>query len=117
MRRIGQISEKVVQLLGVEARQVGTAIFVGQTNIDHMKNEHPNDYATYGEKISEIIESPDYVGINPRDDSLEYIKLYADSVKVAVRISTNGKYFVRSLYVINSTKLNNYLKSGRLKRY
>lgn len=39
-----------------------------------------------------------------------------DYVKVAVRVSTKGIMFVRSLYVLNSKRVNNFIKNGQLKK-
>ena len=39
-----------------------------------MMSKHPADYSKYGNKIPFIIFFPDYVEINKKDNSIEYIK-------------------------------------------
>jgi hypothetical protein len=58
-----------------------------------MKKSHPADYERYGDRINIIIDSPDYVGINPKDSSIEYVKEFVvdgEHVKVAVRVTGSG---------------------------
>ena len=83
-----------------------------------MLNRHPSDFAKYGLYIGLIISEPDFVGINPKDQSIEYVKEFSIDnkfVKVAVRVSASGKYFVRSLYVLNTNRVNNFVAKGTLK--
>ena len=51
------------------------------------------------------------------DGSIEYVKQFVIDnkyVKVAVRVTTNGTYYARSLYVLNSNRVNNFIKKGSL---
>ena len=84
----------------------------------HMLNKHPADYNKYGQDISQILNAPDYVGLNPSDGSIEYVKEYlinGEYVKVAVRISASGRYYARSLYVLNPNRTKNFIQKGTLK--
>ena len=74
----------------------------------------------YGERIPEIIDSPDYVAKNPSDNSIEYVKEFSVNdgyVKVAVRVSNSGVYYARSMYVLNTNRVNNYIRKGTLLKY
>lgn len=60
-----------------------------------MKKSHPADFAKYGADLKTILAAPDYVGQNPTDGSIEYVKEYVingEYVKVAVRIAGSGRY-------------------------
>lgn len=57
-KMVGQISEKVVRVLGLNA-DAGTPIYIGETNVQHMKQRHPEDYIKYGDKIPTILSHPD----------------------------------------------------------
>lgn len=84
-----------------------------------MKTSHPEDFAKYGTELINILSYPDYVGTNPKDGSIEYVKEFlvdGEYVKVAVRLSRNGLYFARSLYVLNPRRVQNYIAKGTLKR-
>ncbi len=84
-----------------------------------MQDRHPQDYMKYGSFIPEILASPDYVGLNPKDDSIEYVKEFEidnDFVKVAVRLSSGGALYARSLYVLNNQRVYNYIRKGTLKK-
>jgi len=116
--KIGFITNDVIKTLNLSIKE-NTPIFLGQSNIDHMMKKHPLDYAKYGNKIGEIISCPDFVGINSKDNSIEYVKEYHidnEYVKVAVRISKGNTFFARSLYVLNKNRTENYIKKGTLKK-
>ncbi|MGN1478693.1 MAG: PBECR2 nuclease fold domain-containing protein [Acutalibacteraceae bacterium] len=115
--KIGQISEQVINALQIDVSP-NTPIYIGETNIEHMKNRHYRDFEKYGEYIQEIITAPDFVGHNPKDNSIEYVKEFVidnEYVKVAVRVSTNQRFFARSLYVLNRKRVQNFIEKGTLK--
>lgn len=115
---VGTLSSKVASVLGIQMTP-NQPIYIGKSNIAHMLNRHPADYAKYGQYIQQILANPDYVGTNPQDGSIEYVKefkLNNDFVKVAVRISGNNKLYVRSLYVLNKNRTHNFIGKGTLKK-
>ena len=83
-----------------------------------MENAHREIYLQYQSCMQEIIAYPDYVGVNPHDDSLEYYKKYGDvtvNIKLAVRPTGKGIYFAKTLYDINEHSLSSYISKGRAK--
>lgn len=117
-KKIGIISSKVITALELKIEQ-GESILLGDSNIEHMKKKHPEAYEKYGKEIPLILGNPDYVGINAKDGSIEYVKEYRiddEYVKVAVRVSGNKKYFARSIYVLNKTRVKNFIAKGTLKK-
>lgn len=116
MKQIGTISKQVAKLVGLPELE-GMAIMLGDSNIAHMKSKHPSDYEKYGGEISNIVTAPDYIGRNPKDNSIEYVKGYVvddEYVKVAVRVSAAGTLFARSLYILNNNRVQNFIKKGSL---
>lgn len=84
----------------------------------HIQKRHPTVLPEMN-KIPDIISSPDYIGINPKEnDSIELVKVYADNMQIAIKLdSSQGHYYVASMYPISNGKLNRHLHSGRLKKY
>ena len=118
-RKVGEINKRVVELLYLDI-QPGTPIIIGQQNIEHMKNEHPEDYKIYGAMLEEIIASPTYISKNPRQQSIEYIKVFeidGNHVLLAVRVSGKGIYFARSLFVMSDEKVGKYREKEALLPY
>lgn len=119
MKPTAHITQEVIDLLGLDC-EADTPIYLGESNIKHMEETHPKDYETYFKHINEILSAPDYVGMNPSDQSIEYVREYrngtADYVKVAVRIAKSGRYYARSLYVLNKRRAENFIRKGTLKR-
>ena len=115
---IGEISDKIKTILNLDI-DAGTPILIGRSNIDHIQREHPNEYEKYIDLIPKIISVPDFIGQNPKDGSIEYIKSFPISggnyVKLAVRISGDGHLFARSLYEILDRTVKRRLENGMLK--
>lgn len=117
-QEVGRLSARVVELLKLDF-QPGKPIYIGESNIAHMLSRHPADFAQYGAYIREILASPDYVGENPKDHSIEYVKEFQighEFVKVAVRLSGGNVLYARSLYVLNYNRVVNFIQKGTLKK-
>ena len=118
-KKIGKLNKRVIELLDLEFEE-GIPIILGDTNIQHMKRQHFNDYMKYGNRIKEIINEPTYVSKNPNQGSIEYIKEYYennDLVLVAVRLTNRNKLFARTLFIMSERKKNIYIKKGYVKRF
>lgn len=117
-RKVGAISANVIELLELNI-EVGTPIYLGESNIEHMKSKHSDDFSKYGDDISVIINQADYVGINATDNSIEYVKEYKvddEYVKVAVRVSNGNVLYARSIYILNKNRVINYIRKNTLKK-
>lgn len=84
----------------------------------HIKKHHP-DMLNSISMIPQIIKTPDYIGHNPKEPfSIELVKKVSQNLMVCVKLDCEKKYlYVASLYSITDGKLENRLKSGRLKPY
>ena len=105
-KKICGFSARIIEILELDIPS-GTPIYIAESNIEHMKTSHPDDFAQYGSELSNIIANPDYVGKNAKDDSIEFTKEYyinGEYVKVAVRISTHNIYYARSMYVLKTAR-------------
>ena len=117
-RKIGEFSATIIEILKLDI-PVGTPIYIADSNIEHMRSSHPKDFQKYGNDIEEIIALPDYVGQNTKDDSIEFTKEYlqnGDYVKVAVRVSLHNIYYARSLYILNPSRVKNFIAKGTLRK-
>lgn len=116
---IGYFGQSVIDLLNLPDLTKHTPIFIGEGNVEHIKNRHPYEYEKYFPDLAEIISAPDYVGINPSDSSISFVKEYlvsSEYIKVAVRITKKGKYFVKSLHLLSTCNAERYIEYGSLKR-
>ena len=112
---VGEISLEVINLLGLPLSE-STLIYVGVTNIAHMAKEHSYEFNRFYDKLSFIISMADYVRLKEDDGSIEYIKSFGSYIKLAVRIAGDGKYYARSLYFIETNRVENLVKKGELKK-
>jgi len=112
---VGKISLEVIELLGLPLSE-DTPIYVGVTNIAHMAKEHSYEFNKFYDKIPFIISTADYVRLKEDDGSIEYIKLFGKYIKLAVRISGDGDYYARSLYLVHDKIVKRLIKNGELKK-
>lgn len=115
MKKVGKLSKKVIQAFNLNHSE-GAEIKLSLKRKNHME-KHRGEFADFDktfDRIDEIILDPDYVGQHPNGRSLEYIKKIDGNVLVAVRLSK--ELTVRTMYVINDTKLKNYINAGRTKK-
>lgn len=118
MEIIGYISQSVIELLKLNINP-NTPVFIGESNIAHIKTRHPYEYEKYYSKISSIINDPDYVGTNPNDGSLLFVRLFEvdkEYIRVAVKITTSGRCFAKTLHSLSTCNAERYLEKGTLKK-
>ena len=84
----------------------------------HIEKRHPH-CLHYLNKTAEILKSPDYIGVNPKEPrSVELIKKYHNNVQVAVKLDKSGEYYyIASIYEVTPDKVRKHLKNGRLKKF
>ncbi len=80
--------------------------------------KHKREFLDFEKSFNEInlvINEPNYVGLHPDGQSIQFIKVTNENVLLAVKLD---KYLdVRTMYVITDNKLQNYLNSGRIKKF
>lgn len=108
--KVGELSYRVIKLLGLSLQE-GSPIYIGKENIRHIKKSHLRDFQKYGKDINKIISFPTYISRNPKKNSIEYIKVYEDKgdyVLVAVRSSSSGILYIRTLFIMSYEKIAKY---------
>jgi hypothetical protein len=70
-------------------------------------------YINCFESIPSIIESPDYLSVHPKDNSISFIKDFSEHVSVAIRFSASGGLSYRTMYPIMDAQLSDYIDKGR----
>lgn len=75
------------------------------------------EYEQCFEDIPSIIQKPDYISFNKKDNSLSFIKEYSSNISVAIRISSDGKMAYRTMYPLMTASLDNFLRKGTAWRY
>lgn len=118
MKPIGYITQDIINTLNLDIVP-NTPIFIGDTNIEHIKNRHPYEYAQYLPDIETILSTPDYVGLNPKDASILFVKLYEinqEYIRVAAKITSIGRCFVKTLHLLSTCNAERYIEKGTLKK-
>lgn len=118
MRKIGVISKEIVDLLQLNI-DPDTPILIGDSNISHIKNRHEYEYDKYFQCLPDIIREPDYVGLSPKDNSIQYVKEFiidSEYIRVAVKVTRNNKCFVKTLHLLSTCNTERYIQKGTLKK-
>lgn len=116
VKQIGKMSKEVVDLLSIQL-EYDTPILIGKSNIEHIKRRHPYEYEKYFRDIEMILEEPDYVGINPKDESISFVKEYqadAEFIRVAVKVSAGKKSYAKTLHLLSTCNAERYIEKGTL---
>lgn len=88
--------------------------------LNHIE-KHADDFSKRGYytsvllNINLILQEPDFICKNDKNNSLEVIKKFGDNILVAIRISDSETLKLKTLYPINKEKYNR-LRSQALKR-
>lgn len=118
MKPIAHISQEVVDILELDIAP-NTPVFIGETNLEHIKSRHPYEYDKYLPDIGNIINLPDYVGLSRKDNSILFVKLYeinGEYIRVAVRITSGGKCYAKTLHLLSTCNAERYIEKGTLKK-
>lgn len=118
MKVIGKFTSNIIDLLGLDL-DVGTPIFIGESNIDHIKNRHPVEFELYFSKIEEILSKPDYARWNSKSSSVDFVKLFRihdDYIQVSVRVNTKGRCFAKTLFKMMTYRAERFIEQGTLKK-
>lgn len=116
LKPVGQYTERFNQLTN-QTLPIGN-IYQSDGLATHVAKRHPNEIGNLAH-ISTVISNPDYIGQNPNEpDSIELVKTISNNVMVCVKLDKGHNHmYVASVFNITNAKLQNRIKSGRLKRY
>ena len=113
--KIGSLSSEVISILKLNRPECD--IIFWEDRLKHIEKHVPDfdsleDYYKHMELIPDIIESPDYVGLHPSANSIEYFKRINKVMLVAIRLRNDGNLSFRTAYPISEAKLQVYIESG-----
>ena len=114
-QHVGVLTEEIVAQLSLSLNP--GPIYMGRGNFKHISRRHPEMYQAYLDDIPLVLANPDYIGVNPKQGGVEFIKKLAGNHLVAVRASARGTLYARSIYDVGETRLLKTLAEGNLVRY
>ena len=81
----------------------------------HIINRKHFTAAIYIDLLPEIITDPDYAGYN--NNTIELVKIYKDNVFIIIKLDDKkNKHYVATVFDTKKSKIDAYVKSGRLKK-
>lgn len=87
----------------------------------HMLKRHHEKCLKYIDYIPDIIQNPDYIGVNPNEtevQSIELIKRYRDNILIGIKLDKANDYlYVSTMHDISESKIQMRLFSGRFKEF
>lgn len=116
--RVGKYNPRFNEILGLEIDELD--IYRSKGLPAHMLKRRHFKCLKYIDYIPEIIENPDYIGVNPNEQvtSIELVKRYADNVMIGIKLDTDGNYlYVSTMHDIQESKISRRLYSGRLREF
>ncbi|MCD7906028.1 MAG: hypothetical protein LUG24_10875 [Clostridiales bacterium] len=117
--KVGKYNLDFNDILGLDIEELD--IYRPKGLYAHMKKRNHDRCLKYIDKIPEIVENPDYIGVNPNEkggESLELIKKYKGNVLVGIKLDKNNNHlYVSTMYAVQDSKIERRLFSGRIKRF
>jgi len=109
--KIAFFNTKLNALLGTEYEAF--SIYKSKGLLAHLINRKHFVAAKYIDYLPDIIRQPDCIGIH--NDSIELVKCYRDNIFISVKLdSSRSKYYVATMFDIKRSKIESYIRSGRL---
>ncbi|MCM1154420.1 MAG: hypothetical protein NC314_12470 [Roseburia sp.] len=118
MKIVGYLKQEIIDSLKLKIT-TNTPIYLGNININHIKNKHPYEYECYFDYIEEIIDKPDYYGINPKDENIMLIKIFevsGNNIRIGIKLTKEGKLYMKTLHMLNSVNFERFLEKGTIRR-
>lgn len=115
---VGKYNQRFNEILNIDYEELN--IYRSKGLPAHMVKRKHYNCLKYVDYISDIIASPDYIGINPNEPekSLELIKCYKDNVMIGIKLDSNGQYYyVSTMFDIQKSKIDRRLHSGRIRKF
>lgn len=112
--KIGELTQDVIDILNLSTKPRN--IYMWSDRLSHCE-KHKKDFLTEQEyyesmeNIPSIIKYPDYVGIHSNNKGIFYIKRLDSNCLVGI---TMDSLLFRSMYPIKESKLQNYIKQGKI---
>lgn len=115
---VGEYNPKFNKILGLNITQ--KEIYRSTGLPTHLLKRSHTDCLKYIDYITDIIENPDYIGVNPREsgDSIELVKRYKDNVLIGIKVDmASDSLYVATMFKIQDSKLERRIHGGRLKKF
>ena len=90
---------------------IGKKIVMYDDRYNHIE-KHRNEFISVESynvtinSLEDIIKNPEFIAIDSKNNSLEFIKKITENVLVAVRVSNSKELKIKTLYPINDKKKN-----------
>ena len=117
MKQVGRIKSEYFRILKLD-----DSIDIVKVNMEnlkkHLEKGNHDNMIKYLSRISELLENPTYIGINPREKgrSIEYVIQSDENVLIGIKLDYKNEYFyIATMHEISELKLNQRIKNGRLK--
>lgn len=118
---VGYVSKKVVEELNLK-EQIGKAIKMTPSLIEHIA-KHSKEYKSVDSSLytlanlSDIINDPEFIYYNRKNNSIEYYKKQQDYVCAIVKITNKKNLFMASVYPVKKSKIDNRLERQNWENY
>jgi len=117
MIKMGEYKEEINSVLGIHIKP--QAIYRSAGLLTHMIKRKHFKCLKYIDYIPDIINNPDYIGINPNENgapSVEFVKRFNINILVGVKLDMDNNYlYVSTMHDVQESKIQRRLHSGRLK--
>ena len=115
MKKVGELNNIIIKELNITLSS--NEVFQSKGLFSHVKKRHPS-CTKYVHLIPLIVANPDYIGVNPNEQStsFEMIKTFDKNIQIGIKVDKKDNYlYIATLHEITPQKIKHRLASGRLK--
>lgn len=118
---IGYVSKKVCDDLNLE-EQIGKSIKMTAPLLEHIA-KHSEEYESVESclytisNVSDIINDPDYIYFNNKNNSIEFYKYLKEYVSVVVKVTNKKNLYIASIYPVKKSKIDNRMEKKAWDKY
>lgn len=116
---VGKYKPEFNKILGISIE--AEEIYRSKGLPTHMLKRSHAKCLKYIDYIPDIINNPDYIGVNPNEngtESIELIKRYKDNILIGIKLDKDKDYlYVSTMHDVQESKIERRLHSGRIKKF
>lgn len=115
--KIGELTQDVIDILKLDRKPCNIVMWAERLKYTEKHKFNFDTIEEYEEamrNIPNIIQNPDYIGLHPTDNSIQYIKQINRLMLVGVRIRPEGEISYRTAYPITESQLKDYIRKKRV---
>jgi hypothetical protein len=116
LQQIGKINKELYSKIN---KDISTdELIITDKQIEHINQRHPGVYDKYKNQIIEIVNNPDYIFKDKKENTALVVKQLEGNVELVLRLMTDKdtsyKNSIITMWEISDSRLRNYIRNSKI---